>query len=233
MDVWTCLALFCVFCSSFSLVCSLESLLACRKCIQFREWIKQKRASVCTGELQSLGLTGNSDIGGEQAASARSGSPGQALERQLSQSSYTGNGGPLSLASARGWKEGWQRCLSDTQILSYFMNKREPPDERGRRRFLQLMWSGMMADAPPGVLTWPSSVHTLPGVSSSPCKDPYLTRWGPHPYTSFDLSFPLKALSLRMATLGVRTSTCEIWGDTIQSIASISLGSHNFFKIWS
>lgn len=85
------------------------------------------------GEVQSLGLTGNSDGGGERVTSAQEWEPRPdaeetALPQQLSQErerKWGGEGGPLSLALGRGWKEGWQRCLS------YFMNKRESPEERG------------------------------------------------------------------------------------------------------
>lgn len=45
----------------------------------FRQYLTAEENLLCTGELQLLGLTGNSDVGGEQVTSTQSGSPGLAL----------------------------------------------------------------------------------------------------------------------------------------------------------
>lgn len=71
-----------------------------------------------------------------------------------------------------------------------------------------------------GVCTWREQASELSGVLSYKDTDPLGS--GPHPMPLFNVNYFLRGLISKYSHTGVKTATCEFWGNTdIQSLTYI------------
>lgn len=197
--------------ASLCSVCSLESLLAVESASN-SESESSRRASVLCGRTAVAWPDRESRRwwrGGAlcPGVGARPGAGQAALMEQLHR-----DGGPPSLASAPGWKEGGGRAEMPFWHPNPFL----------LHEYAWAPWWEGQAVLPlvnvvrddgrcsPGALTWPFLCAHAPWGLFLSLEGPQSYQVRAPPLHLIDLSCPLKALSLRMATVWVRTSTCEI-----------------------
>lgn len=120
--------------------------------------------------------------------------------------------------SSKGWKSEIRvsACLGSGEVL-----------------FLAYRWAPSPCDLTHGLSLVPGQgkIEKLLSLSSSSYKATNPIRLGSYPMTSFTLNHLLKAPPPNTVTLGVRASTYERAGDTIQSIAPGKQNEDTVLKI--
>lgn len=110
--------------------------------------------------------------------------------------------------------------LSDFNNRNLFLTVLKARSPRSRFQLIRFLVRALVL-----VLRWPPSCCILTGPFHHSCTLLFLYRLSPvelrpHPLSSLNFNYLLKALSLNIVTLGIRASTYEVQGDTIQSMAA-------------